>query len=212
MLDRNAWRSRVRQPRFWSAVGGMAAAVAIACAVVAMEMAGRFGARAVHFRHRADRLQARLGQVEAQLNAANQQVAAMKEQTTLRQLFNRVAAAPDSRLIRLMPSHQVGAARGVLALSPQLSKAILKIMDLPDQSGNPFAVYWVTRRGGAILASALPVATSAQSDVILELPLPPADTTAVMVARSSSSASAGNGVAAPLLRGDFKVVKPPGSR
>jgi len=197
--------SRLQRPGFWGAVAGMAAAVAIGCAVVAMEMVGESGQRASHFRHRADQLQARLGRIEERLTLANREVAEMRRQAAVREQFNRILAAPDGQLVRLEAPDRRGEAHGALALSPRLAEAVLEVSGLP-QSASPqrFAVRWIRRQGAPLLAAEFAARNPGQPDVLVQLAPPPPEVSAVVINPAASGAAGDKPGAPPLLRGEVR--------
>ncbi|MGO9267621.1 MAG: hypothetical protein ACLQBA_22515 [Candidatus Binataceae bacterium] len=198
-------RSRFRRRGFWSAVAGMAVAIAIACAVVAMEMAGEFDARASHFRHRADQLQARLGRIEQRLTMADHEVTEMRRQAEVRERFNRILAAPDGQLVRLEAPDRRGLIHGALAFSPRLAQAVLEVTGLPQGDGQQrFALRWIRRQGAPSLAAEFAARDPGQPDVVVEVAPPPPEVTAMVVDPASPAASSGKAVASPLLRGELR--------
>lgn len=197
--------SRWRRPGFWGAIAGMAVAVAIACAVVAIEMAGEFGQRASHFRRRADQLQARLGRIEERLTMANREVAEMRRQAAMRELFNRIVAAPDGQVVRLEAADQRVPWHGALAFSPRLSQAILEVTGLPENgAAQRFTLHWVRRQGDRLLAAEFAAHDPGQPDVVVQLSPPPPEVMAVVVERAGAGASGGAGADLPLLRGELR--------
>lgn len=198
-------RSRFRRRGFWSAVAGMAVAVAIACAVVAMEMAGEFDQRASHFRHRADQLQARLGRIEQRLTMADREVTEMRLQAEVRERFNQILAAPDGQLVRLEAPDRHGLVHGALAFSPRLAQAVLEVTGLPQKGSPPrFALRWIRRQGAPLLAAEFAAHDPGQPDVVVEVAPPPPEVAAVEVDPAGPDVSNGKAAAPPLLRGELR--------
>ena len=195
--------SRWRRPGFWSALAGMAAAVALACAIVATEMAGQFGQSASHFRRRADRLQARLGQVEQRLTRATREVAEMRQQAATRELFNRIVAAPDSQMVRLEPTDRHQPWHGALAFSRHLSQAILEVSALPDNDPARFTLSWIRRQGNPIRAAQFAARDPGEPEVVVQLAPPPVGVDAVVVERAAPNKPSDQTTPRPLLRGEL---------
>jgi hypothetical protein len=200
--------SRLRQPGFWSAIAGMALAIALACGIVATEMIGLYGSRATHFRHKMDRLQARISQMQARLASANSQVAEMQREAAYHDEFERIFAASDSQLIRLEPHDRRADIAGALVLSRRLAAAALEVVGLPAPSpGEHYAVSWAPREGPPIFASQLDPVDPKAGDAVLKLPFPPPAAVGVMVALEA--ARKGNRVVAlPVLKGEIRRIGP----
>lgn len=182
----------------------MAVAVAIGCAVVAMEMAGEFDQRASHFRRRADQLQARLGRIEERLTVADREVTEMRRQAAVRELFNRILAAPDGQLVRLEPPDHRVTARGALAFSPRLAQGVLEVTGLPHNgAAQRFAMRWIRRQGAPLLAAEFAARDPGQPDVVVELASPPPAVAGVVVEAAGPAAS-GKSASSPLLRGELR--------
>lgn len=193
--------SRWRRPGFWSALAGMAAAVALACAIVATEMAGQ---SASHFRRRADRLQARLGQVQQRLTMATREVAEMRQQTAARELFNRIVAAPDSQMVRLEATDRHQPWHGALAFSRHLSQAMLEVTALPDDDpAARFTLSWIRRQGNPIAAAEFAARDPGQPEVVVQLAPPPTGVDAIVVARAVTNTLSDQTIHRPLLRGEL---------
>jgi hypothetical protein len=182
----------------------MAAAVALACAIVATEMAGRFGQSASHFRRRADRLQARLGQVEQRLTVATREVAEMRQQGATRELFNRIVAAPDSQMVRLEATDRHQPCHGALAFSRHLSQAMLEVTALPDHDpAARFTLSWIRRQGSPITAAEFAARDPGQPDVVVKLSPPPAGVDAVVVEPAAANTLSDQTTPRALLRGEL---------
>lgn len=184
-------------------MAGMVAALAVACAIVALELVGEFGQRASHFRRRADQLQARLGRVEQRLTMANRQVAEMRRETAVREQFNRILAAPDGQLLRLEAPDRRATISGALALSSHFSQAILEVSGLPKEPpAQRYALRWIRRQATPLLAAEFSAEPPDEPDVAIQVAMPPPDASGVVLTLADS----GNQSAAqpPLLRGELR--------
>jgi len=180
-------------------------AAAIACAVVALEMAGQFGQRASHFQRLADHLQARLGRTEERLTFANQQVAQMRRQDAVREDFNRLVSARDSRVVRLEGVNHGPPVRGTLAFSSSQSQAILEVIGLPQATAPvPLVIRWIRHPGVPAVATTVTADASAQPEIMLEVPAPPKDAVAVVVEAVGNTTGEATAAPTPILRGELQ--------
>lgn len=192
--------SRWREPGFWSAVAGMAAALLIAASIVALEFIAEFGHIASHFRHRADRLQARVEQMEARLHRQKLQMDVIQRRADAVEEFNKIVAAPDSRLIRLMPTAGNKTPNATVVLSKQLAAAAINVTALPPMPSQVYELWWLPRRGAPILAIAFEPQNRGQLESILQLQVPSGDIEGAAITLAGS-ASSNKPVGAPILKG-----------
>ena len=177
--------SRYRLVSFWRAIAGMAFALAIACAIVAIESSFELFRRSDHYNHRLTYLASRVRQMRGEVASADRELASMRVEVAARDDLARVLAAPDAQLIKLAPPNQASSANGLVAISKKLNHAVLQVSSLPQpprgsgyhlwllvEKGEPFdaAQFQIDPQGEAIVATQLPPreASVAASEVTFE--------------------------------------------
>ena len=181
----------------------MALALSIASVIVATELIGQYGNRAIHFQRKMDRLQAKISQMQARLASANHQVTEMRREAAYHDEFERILAASDSQLIRLEPHDRRADIGGALVISRRLSAAALEVVGLTAPGpARRYAVWWLPRAGAP-----LPVAQldpfDRTTDGISKLPFPPPEAVALIVTLEAAPRSDRPG-AAPILKGELR--------
>jgi hypothetical protein len=176
---------RYRRVSFWRAIAGMAFAVAIACAIIAVESSFELFRRSDHYNHRLTYLASRVRQMRGEVASADRELASMRVEVAARDDMARVLAAPDAQLIKLAPPDRASSANGLIAISKKLDHAVLQVTGLPQpphgagyhlwlivEKGEPLdaAQFQIDSQGGAIVAAQLPPreASVAASEVTVE--------------------------------------------
>ena len=139
----NAWYRRIP---FWRAIAGMALAIALGCAAVAIEIASELSSRTIFFRHRLELLRWRISELRTEADDAQRQLAAVRAEQTSRSDLNRVLSAADAVVLRLTSSPGSKAA-GVVVISREVDTAIIDIGGLPAAAGQTYEIWWLLARG-----------------------------------------------------------------
>jgi anti-sigma-K factor RskA len=162
---------RYRRVSFWRAIAGMAFALAIACAIVAVESSFELFRRSDHYNHRLTYLASRVRQMRGEIASADRELASMRVEVAARDDLARVLAAPDAQLIKLTPPYRASSANGLVAISKKLDHAVLQVSGLPQpphgsgyhlwllvEKGEPLdaAQFQIDAQGGAIVATQMP--------------------------------------------------------
>jgi hypothetical protein len=181
----------------------MALALSIASVIVATELIGQYGNRAIHFQRKMDRLQAKISQMQARLASANHQVTEMRREAAYHDEFERILAASDSQLIRLEPHDRRADIGGALVISRRLSAGALEVVGLTAPgSDKHYAVWWLPRQGAPLPVAQLDPLDRI-TDGVSKLPFPPPETVALVVTLEASSKSNRPG-ATPILKGELR--------
>jgi Anti-sigma-K factor rskA len=178
----NPWYRRVS---LWRSVAGMAVAIALGCAAVAMEMASELSSRTAFFHHRLELLHLRVSQLRTEADDAERHLAAMRAEPAARADLNRVLSAADVVVLRLRPSAG-GEARGMAAVSREAGSAIIEIAGLPDAVGQSYVMWWILERGAPAKAGTL--TPNADGRLSLTIPMPPKDAKVIGVIVTSERA------------------------
>jgi hypothetical protein len=185
----------------------MLLALVLACGAVALEMASESGHRASYLRRRLDRLQARSAQMESRLTASNREIAEMEREAEARREFSRILYAPDGRLIRLVAVKERSGLNGVVAgvVAMSHASAVLELTGLPMPApGQHYSLWWIRRRGAPIVAGQVAQSERAQTEAVVRLSPPPAETEAVEL-RLESPEAGGKLVGSPILKGEVRA-------
>jgi Anti-sigma-K factor rskA len=156
-----------RRVLFWRAVAGMAVAMALGCAAVALETALDLSSRSASSRRRLELLGARISRLRSQAADAERQLAAMDAERTTRAGINHVLSATDVLVVRLTPgagSH----ARGLLAISRQAGGAVLEIAGLP--AGETCVMWWTLTQGPPAKAAEFSPDAEGRLSLAVQLP------------------------------------------
>jgi hypothetical protein len=163
---------RYRRVSFWRAIAGMAFALAIACAIVAVESSFELFRRSDHYNHRLTYLASRVRQMRGEIASADRELASMRVEVAARDDLARVLAAPDARLIKLAPPDRASSASGLLAISKKLDHAVLQVSGLPQPArGSGYHLWLLGEKGETFHAAQFQ--PDAQGEAIVATQLPP---------------------------------------
>ncbi len=200
--------SRFRQPGFWGAIAGMALALTLACGIVATEMVGVYGGRANSFQRKLNRLQARLVQMQKRLASVDDKMAEMQREAAFRDEFERIFAASDGKIVKLEVRSRADIG-GALVVSRRLGVAAIDLAGLPaPQAGSAYTAWWVRRQGNPVLAAQLDNPKGKAAEIIAKLPLPPTDTTEIMITQQPVKVS-DRPSSAVVLKGELHQLSSP---
>lgn len=162
-----AWYRRVG---FWRALAGMALALALACAMVALETSSELTYRSASYHRRLVQLVARIKQMRGQMATADRRIAGMRNEAAVRDRLGHILAAPDTRLIRLGAPGGAGPS-GLVAISRTLASAVCEVSNLPPAAaGQSYMLWWTVERRGPIKAAQFQTAADGQATVVAQLP------------------------------------------
>jgi hypothetical protein len=137
------WYHRVL---FWRSVAGMAIAIALGCAAIALEMISELSSRSANFHHRLELLRSRIVRLHTEAANAERQLAAMHDERLARIRVNRVLSAPDVMVLRLTPGAGSNT-HGLVAISRQEGAAIIEISGLSATVGHTSVLWWLLAHG-----------------------------------------------------------------
>jgi hypothetical protein len=159
-----------RRVSFWRSVAGMALAVALGCAAVALEMASELSSRRTRFNRRVEVLRSRMSGLHTDVADAERQVAALRAEQHAGADVNRILAAKDLMVLDLRSGTQ-SRARGLVAISRKAGGAIIEVAGLPAAAGQTCVVWWLLAQGPPTKAAEfLPDITGRRS---LSIEMPP---------------------------------------
>jgi hypothetical protein len=137
---------------FWRAVAGMAVAIALGCAALAMEALSELSSRNAGFHRRLEMLAARLSRLRAEATDAERQLVAIRAEQFARADVDRVLSAPDVTVLRLTPIAGSNA-HGLVAVSKQAGDAIIAVGGLSAMAGHTGVMWWLLARAPAAKAA-----------------------------------------------------------
>jgi hypothetical protein len=167
-----------RRLAFWRAVAGMGLAFALACAIVALEFGSELSHRSQHYRNRISSLSSRLKAMRGEVANADRELAEMRTAVVTRDELNRILAAPDARLIRLIPAeheHFTGtpssAPHGLIVMSRKLGRAVFEVAGLtPLAAGQRYTLWWMVEKHRAVKAAQFMTAGDGRATVAAAMP------------------------------------------
>jgi len=158
-----------RRVAFWRALAGMALALAMACAVVALETSSELTYRSASYHRRLAQLVGRIKQMRGQMATADRQIAGLRSEAAARDRLGHILAAPDTRLIRL-GAPRSGGPSGLVVISRSLTSAVCEVSNLPPAAvGNSYMLWWTVERRGPIKAAQFQTAADGSATVIAQL-------------------------------------------
>jgi hypothetical protein len=159
-----------RRVGFWRALAGMALALALACAIVALETSSELTHRSASYHRRLVQLVARIKQMRGEMATADRRIAGMRNEAAVRERLGHILAAPDTRLIRL-GAPGAAAPSGLVAISQNLASAVCEVSNLPPaKAGQSYMLWWTAERRGPIKAAQFQTAADGRATVIAQLP------------------------------------------
>jgi Anti-sigma-K factor rskA len=156
----------------WQAVAGMALAVGLGSAMVAIEIATELAHRTHAMNGRIARLNDSVRTLRRTESATQRKLGSARLQASEGELIGRILFAPDLKITRLigMPGAATGA-RGVIALSESAGAAMVGVTGLkPSDDGNVYRIWYLPRRGIARWVDDFLVGEDGKATVAIELP------------------------------------------
>jgi hypothetical protein len=174
----SAWYRRVG---LWRALTGMAIALALASAMVALEMSSELLQRSSYYHHRLLRLTGHIHEMRGQIDTADRQIADMRDDAAARQDLPTILAASDVRLFRLNPPAG-GAGKGFVAMSRKVGNAVIEVTDLPQLNVEQnYTLWWISARRAPSRAADFRVAADGHATAAAKLPAPEDEVKAALV-------------------------------
>src|SRR5690242_13629067 len=164
--------ARMSRPGLWRAVAGMAAALALACAIVAFEISHELIHRTSTYRSRISTLNRRVKHLKEEAASSKERLATARKEIAARDRLNAILSAPDLRAIKLAPATSADPAAGIVKLSLKAGGAVLTASGLPAPNGSEvYDAWWMVK--GAPPAKAGEFRSSADGTAMVYLDLPP---------------------------------------
>jgi len=131
---------------FWRSVAGMAVAIALGCAAIALDTVSELSSSSANFHRRLELLGSRMARLRTEAADAERELAAMRAERLARADVNRVLSAPDVMVFRLTPGPGSNA-RGLAAISRRAGGAIIEVAGLSAAAGHTGAMWWLMAQG-----------------------------------------------------------------
>jgi hypothetical protein len=158
-----------RRASFWRSVAGMAVAIALGCAAIALETASELSSRSGNFHRRLELLGSRISRLRTEAADAERQVAAMHAEQLARANVNRVLSAPDVVVLRLTPGAGSNA-RGLVAVSRQAGDAFVEVAGLSPPAGHTSVMWWLLAQGPPAKAAEFDPAADGRLSLTIQMP------------------------------------------
>jgi Anti-sigma-K factor rskA len=173
-----AWYRRVA---LWRALTGMAIALALASAMVALEMSSELLQRSSYYHHRLLRLTGHIHEMRGQIDTADRQIADMRDEVAARQDLPLILAASDVRLFPLNPPTG-GEGKGFVAMSRKVGNAVIEVTDLPQlKMEQNYTLWWTFTRRAPSRAVDFRVAADGHATAAAKMPSPGGEVTVALV-------------------------------
>jgi hypothetical protein len=126
----------------------MTAAVALACAIVAVEMSEELMSRINHYRHRIATLNKKVDRLKREAAVDEKRLAAAREEIVSKDRIKSILLAPDVKKIKLTGAKSADVASGTVSLSKKMAGAVLGARGLPTPiEGQVYDVWWILKAG-----------------------------------------------------------------
>jgi hypothetical protein len=194
----NPWYRRVS---FWRSVAGMAVAIALGCAAVALETASELSSHSTFFHRRLELLHSRISELRTEADDAERHLAAMRAEQATRTKLDSLLSADDVVVLRLRPGPG-SSARGIVAASRQVGSAIIEVAGLPAGAHQTYVMWWLSSQGSPRKAGELSPNADGRLSLAVQMPPRSAKIAGVIV-----TLEAGKAVARPygkrMLKGEL---------
>jgi hypothetical protein len=174
----------------WRALAGMAIAVALACAAVALETSSELFHRNAYYHRRLLRLLGHIHQMRGQIDSVDRELAGMRDEDAADGRLPLILAASDVRLFRLSPPRNLDG-KGFVAISRKVASAVIEVCDLPPPAaGQHYTLWWTFDRHAPVKAAQFRTAADGRSATVAKLPPIDSDRTAALVTVEHGDAAA----------------------
>jgi Anti-sigma-K factor rskA len=158
-----------RRVSFWRSVTGMAVAIALGCAAIALETTSELSSRSANFHRRLELLGSRMARLRTEAADAERELAAMRAERLARADVNRVLSAPDVMVLRLTPGAGSNA-RGLAMISRQAGGAIIEVAGLSAAAGHTAAIWWLMAQGPPAKAAEFNPGADGRLSLAIQMP------------------------------------------
>jgi hypothetical protein len=156
----------------WQAIAGMAIAVGLGSAMVAIEIATELAHRTHAMNRRIERLNDAVRTLRRTQSATQRKLGRARLQASEGELIGKILFAPDLKITRLVgAAGGTAGATGVLAMSESAGAAMVGVSGLkPSDDGNVYRIWYLPRRGIARWIDDFLVGDDGKAMVAIELP------------------------------------------
>jgi hypothetical protein len=156
----------------WQAIAGMALAVGLGSAMVAIEIASELAYRTHAMNRRIAHLNEAVRILKRAESATQRKLGSARLQASEGELIGRILFAPDLKITRLVstPGSAAGAT-GVIAMSESAGAAMVGVTGLkPSDDSNVYRIWYLPRRGIARWIDDFLVGDDGKATIAIELP------------------------------------------
>jgi hypothetical protein len=167
--ERPRWWRRVS---FWRAAAGMTAAAALGAMIIAAEFSGTLVSRTKTLRGKIASLNSSLRHLRHQMTSTERELTRARSGASAGEQFKRILFAPDLRRVKM--GSPDGAASAEVVMSESEGAAILRANGLtPSGEVSIYRLWWLPRKGTALLAAEFTVGADGTATVNAALPPKP---------------------------------------
>ena len=160
-----------RRTALWRAVAGMAAALALASAIVAVEMSEELVTRIRTYRYRIASLNKKVDRLKREAAADEKSLADAREEIATKDRIKAILLAPDLKKIRLIAPNSASVAAGNVSLSRKMSGAVLTAHGLPPPlEGEVYDAWWILKNAPPAKAAEFESALDGTASIYLDPP------------------------------------------
>lgn len=164
-------KGRRNRTRLWKALAGMAAALALAGAIVSMEISSHLVHRTHRYSYRIVELKKTIRELRHQAAMDRKHLLAVREELSARERVVRVLVAPNSTTVNFVPVARGEKARAELIVSRKARGAVLNVMGLQKlRAGQSYQAWWVPETGREVKVATFLPSADGSATVYLTLP------------------------------------------
>jgi hypothetical protein len=156
----------------WRAIAGMALAIGLGSAMVAIEIASELAYRTHAMNHRIAHLNEAVRTLKRAESATQRKLGSARLQASEGEVIGKILFAPDLKITRLVatPAGAAGAS-GVIAMSESAGAAMVGVTGLrPSDDSNVYRIWYLPRRGIARWIDDFLVGDDGKATLAIELP------------------------------------------
>jgi Anti-sigma-K factor rskA, C-terminal len=176
----------------------MAISAALACMIVTVEFTSQLFRTNAHYRRRLSYLASRIPTMRAEIADTKRELAGLRKEAAELDRLDQILAAPDARIIRLVPPGHGGAPAGLVVISESNRSAMLQVSGLPPlPAGRSYELWWLFTKGAPSKGGLFNTGHGGEAVMAAELPTRAGSITTIVTAEGE--------VHAPILSGAVKL-------
>lgn len=171
----------------WKAIAGMAVAIALASAIVSIDISRQLIHRTQCMGHRIAVLRQKIAKLEHEADVSRVRLTVVRKQLSHRGLILRVLVAPDVVSVKLAKAVPDATMAATLSLSRKMSGAVLNATGLEKLApGQAYQTWWISKNASAIRVAEFVPQADGSATVYLDPPPRMAEGLQCVVTRGSS--------------------------